>query len=69
VASARGTFQPAYTDLGLAPYGEVTGMSLSGADETDGTLIYQPEGSDCPVVWGLGPMKPSSLVLGGTCAA
>ena len=66
VASAKGTFQPATADLGLAPYGEVLGVSLTTGDEAEGALVYQPEGSDCPVVWGLGPIAPSNLFVGGT---
>jgi hypothetical protein len=66
VASAKGTFQPATADLGLAPYGEVLGVSLTTGDEAEGALVYQPEGSDCPVVWGLGPIGPSNVFVGGT---
>ena len=66
VTSAKGTFQPQTADLGLLPYGELVGVTLRGADATEGALVYQPAGSDCPVVWGLGPIDPSSLFTGGT---
>lgn len=68
VASARGTFTPQYSDLGLEPYGEVFAMTLTGADEAEASLVFQPEGAACPVVWGLGPVKTSGLFVGGTDA-
>lgn len=68
VASARGTFLPATTDLGLAPYGEVIAVTLIGSAGNEASLVYHPEGSDCPAVWGLGPVEENSLFLGGTDA-
>ncbi|MBA2281905.1 MAG: hypothetical protein M3527_02690 [Actinomycetota bacterium] len=68
VAAAAGTFQPIFTDLGLAGYGEVIGITLRGTGEAEVALIYQPEGSDCPVIWGLGPTDPDAILLGGTDA-
>lgn len=66
-ATAQGTFQPMTSDLGLEPYGEVVGVTLTG-DVAEAALVYQPEGSDCPVVWSLGEIGRSSLFTGGTDA-
>ncbi|MBJ7355884.1 hypothetical protein [Nocardioides sp.] len=66
-ASAQGEFQPMTTDLGLEPYGEVVGVTLVG-DDAEAALVYQPEASECPVVWGLGAVDRSSLFVGGTDA-
>lgn len=68
VASARGTFTPQYTDLGLEPYGQVFAMTLTGDADAEASLIFQPESAECPVVWGLGPVKTSNLFVGGTDA-
>ena len=54
-------------DLGLEPYGDVVGVTLTG-DVAEGALVYHPEGVDCPVVWGLGEIERSSLFTGGTDA-
>lgn len=66
VASANGTFQPVTAELGLAPYGEVLSVTMTQTDEAEAALVYQPEGADCPVVWSLGAIMPSTLFLGGT---
>jgi hypothetical protein len=66
-ASAKGSFQPMTADLGLEPYGEVVGVTLRG-DVAEGALVYQPQGSDCPVVWSLGEIGRTSLFTGGTDA-
>jgi len=60
--------QPVTSDLGLAPYGEVAGITLIGPDSAEAALVYQPEGEDCPVVWGLGEVDPTSFFTGGTDA-
>lgn len=64
-ASASGDFQPLTADLGIAPYGEVVGITLIGSDRVEASLVYLPEGSACPVVWGLGETDRSSLFTGG----
>lgn len=66
-ASAQGTFQPSTTDLGLAPYGQVIGVMLR-AEANEAALVYQPEGSECPVVWSLGEIDKDNLFTGGTDA-
>ena len=68
VTAAAGSFLPIFTDLGLGGYGEVLGVTLRGTDEAEVALVYQPEGSDCPVVWGLGPTDPNAILRGGTDA-
>jgi len=50
----------------LAPYGEVLGVSMSSGGQAEGALVYQPEGEECPVVWGLGPIDPLNIFVGGT---
>lgn len=65
VASARGEFQPITADLGLAAYGEMFGVTLGTAREAEFALVYLPSDAPCPVVWGLGAIKPSTLVTGG----
>ena len=64
-AAAAGEFTPLVADLGLAPYGEVVGVTLLSADGAEAALVYQPEGADCPVVWGLGEVGSNSLFTGG----
>ena len=44
--------------------GEILGVTLIG-EAAEAALVYQPEGSECPVVWGLGAVDRSSLFLGG----
>jgi hypothetical protein len=66
-ATAQGEFQPVSADLGLEPYGDVVGVTLT-ADVAEAALVYHPEGSDCPVVWGLGEIERFSLLTGGTDA-
>lgn len=68
VASASGPVQPITTDLGLAPYGEVVGVTLIADDVAEAALVYLPDGTGCPVVWGLGPVDPGSFLTGGTDA-
>ncbi len=60
--------QPVLADLGLAPYGEVMGVTLIGADSAEAALVYQPEGAECPVVWALGKVDRTNLFTGGTDA-
>jgi hypothetical protein len=67
-ASASGTFTPVMADLGLAPYGEVAGVTLLGPDHAEAALVYQPQGAACPTVWGLGEVDRASLFTGGTDA-
>lgn len=67
-ASVHGAFTPVIADLGLAPYGDVIGITLLGGSGAEAALVYQPEGSDCPVVWGLGPVDGSNIFTGGTDA-
>jgi hypothetical protein len=67
-ASASGAFTPVVTDLGLAPYGEITGVTLLGPDRAEAALVYQPGGAACPTVWGLGEIDRTSLFTGGTDA-
>jgi hypothetical protein len=67
-ASASGAFTPVLADIGLAPYGEVAGVTLLGPDGADAALVYQPQGAACPVVWGLGQVDRTSLFTGGTDA-
>lgn len=64
-ASTQGAFQPVIADLGLAPYGDVIGITLLGASTAEAALVYQPEGAECPVVWGLGEVDSASLFTGG----
>lgn len=63
-ASAMGEFQPMTSDLGLALYGEVVGVTLVG-EVAEAALVYQPEGSECPVVWGLGEVDRGNIFTGG----
>jgi len=67
-ASAQGAFTPVIADLGLAPYGDVIGITLLGASTAEAALIYQPDGAECPVVWGVGGVDSTSLFTGGTDA-
>ncbi len=64
VATASGDFQPVTADLGLAPYGEVVGVTFLGAT-TEAALVYQPEDAECPVVWSLGEVGENSIFTGG----
>jgi hypothetical protein len=68
VASARGRFTPVFTDLGSGDYGEMIGMTLLSEDEGDLSLIYLPDGADCPLVWGLGQTARTSILVGGVDA-
>ena len=63
-ASAQGDFQPITSDIGLEPYGEVLGVTLRG-EVAEAALVYQPDGADCPVVWGLGAVDRGSFFTGG----
>ena len=63
-ASAMGEFQPMSSDLGLEPYGEVLGVTLVG-EVAEAALVYQPEGSECPVLWGLGEVDRANVFTGG----
>jgi len=67
-ASATGAFTPVMADLGLAPYGEVAGVTLLGTDSAEAAIVYQPAGASCPVVWALGGVDRASLFTGGTDA-
>lgn len=67
-AVASGQFTPVTTDLGLTPYGEVVGVTLRSSGSVEAALVYQPDGADCPVVWGLGEVGSDSLFTGGTDA-
>jgi hypothetical protein len=64
-ASARGTFTPVFTDLGLRAYGEVIGITFNGDQDAEASLAFLPSGATCPVVWGLGPIKRFSSFSGG----
>jgi hypothetical protein len=65
VASARGSFTPQLTELGLKTYGEIVGVTLNGDQEGDASLAFLPSGAECPVIWGLGPIKRFSSFTGG----
>lgn len=67
-ASVLGEFTPVITDLGLADYGDVIGITLLDGPDSRAALVYQPEGAECPVVWGLGPVDEGSFFTGGTDA-
>ena len=63
-ASTHGDFQPQTSDVGLEPYGEVLGITLR-AEVAEAALVYQPDGAECPVVWGLGEVDQGSFFTGG----
>lgn len=67
-ASASGPFQPITTDLGLAEYGEVAGITLRGADTAEAALVYLSADAECPIVWSLGEISRDSIFTGGTDA-
>jgi hypothetical protein len=67
-AAASGSFTPVLADLALAPYGELAGVTMLGAEDAVAALVYQPEGASCPVVWGLGEIDRGSIFTGGTDA-
>lgn len=50
--------------LSFAPYGGVVGVARYGAGD-EAFLVYQPSGSTCPKVFGLGPIKLNSIMGGG----
>jgi hypothetical protein len=67
-AAASGSFTPVLADLALAPYGELAGVTMLGAEDAVAALVYQPQGATCPVVWGLGEIDRGSIFTGGTDA-
>ena len=51
--------------LKFAEFGGVIGVARYGAGD-EAFLVFQPAGSTCPQVFGLGPIKLNSIMLGGT---
>ena len=50
--------------LSFAEFGGVIGVARYGAGD-EAFLVYQPTGSSCPEVFGLGPIQPNSIMQGG----
>ena len=51
--------------LKFAEFGGVIGVLRYGAGD-EAFLVYQPSGSSCPEVFGLGPIKLDSIMQGGS---
>ena len=51
--------------LTFAEFGDVIGVARYGAGD-EAFLVFQPSGSACPQVFGVGPIKVNSILTGGT---
>lgn len=65
MASATGKQLVVLGQLNFAEFGNVTGVARYGAGD-EAFLVFQPSGSTCPQVFGLGPIKLNSIMIGGT---
>lgn len=65
MASVTGKQLVVLGQLTFAQYGGVVGVARYGAGD-EAFLVFQPTGSSCPQVFGLGPIKVNSIMGGGT---
>lgn len=65
MATATGKQLVLLGQLSFAEFGDVIGVARYGAGD-EALLVYQPSGSSCPQVFGLGPIKVNSILIGGT---
>jgi hypothetical protein len=52
-------------DVTFDGYGEALGIVRYAGDESEAMIAYQPAGAACPSVFGLGPIKEESVMIGG----
>ena len=52
-------------NLTYTEFGEVIGVLRYGGATNEAFLVYQPTGSTCPAVFGIGPVKVNSIMSGG----
>jgi len=64
MASVTGKQLVVLGQLNFAEFGGVIGVLRYGAGD-EAFLVYQPSGSTCPQVFGLGPIKVNSIMQGG----
>ena len=65
MASATGKQLVILGSLNFTEFGDVIGVARYGAGD-EAFLVFQPTGSTCPQVFGLGPIKLNSILSGGT---
>ena len=65
IASSTGKQLVVLGQLNFAEFGGVIGVARYGAGD-EAFLVFQPAGSACPQVFGVGPIKPNSIMSGGT---